>query len=106
MLEQYFKLLQNAELISGEVEAARSQVNNILNKWKKILEYAERDGRKVVWRKETGGEAALLIDYGKALEDGEEGYVPIEMMTSMRNVDTSASLKIATKNLEVTVGTN
>lgn len=99
-LEDYFEILSNFDLLDDDVSVARDQVENIFKKWKKIASDADQAGQKVEWKKSNNGNDFVLIEYGKK-PDEEDNIEPVGMLTSMRNVDVEATLRIASSSEEV-----
>ena len=102
-LEEYFKILSNFDLLDDDIDVARSQVEDIFNKWKKIASDAAEAGENVEWKKINNGNDFVLIEYGKKTEE-EDNIDPVGMLTSMRNVDVAATLRVATSDQEASDG--
>ncbi len=97
-LDEYFQILKDYGLSEDEFSDAFKQVENIIFKWEIICNKASEEDEKVGWRQGYGSNVFkyyILQEYGRTTDDEEVVIDPIEMLTSMRNVDAESTFNVA-----------
>ncbi len=95
-LDNYLLRIENS-LGQSEANAARNQLDQLISDWKKKIRDAETTNQELKWGTNFGSvdQFDLLKSYGQVQDEND--FEAIGMMTSMRNVDTSASVKVVFK---------
>ena len=94
-LHEYFLTIDELNISDDEVEIAKEQVEEIIDKWKILSLRKDSEGESLAWGNMTGTEEnALLFPYGKTFSIDDYPIEPLKMLTSMRNVDAPASVDV------------
>ena len=95
-LDNYLLRIENS-LGPSEANTARNQLDLLVSDWKKKIRDAESTNQELKWGTNFGSvdQFDLLKSYGQVQDEND--FEAIGMMTSMRNVDTSASVKVVFK---------
>ena len=97
--ENYFSRVREFTESEQDVEVARYQFETLIGLWLKKYQSADDNNRleEFDWGTNYGPveQFDLLKSYGQHQDEDE--HEAIGMMTSMRNVDSSASLKVFTR---------
>ena len=93
-LENYISQVEKASLSHDARSEIKTQIDLIIKKWKKIVEDAEGAQKQIEWGSiiPRGENIALLEVFGQV--DDPDDYDRIGMMTSMRNVDSNATIRV------------
>jgi len=93
-MEEYFSRVEDASGSEEDVDAARYQLKELLEEWKKKIQDAQNNNQPLSWGKNFGAveQFDLLKSYGQ-LQD-ENDFQAIGMMTSMRNVDVASTVNV------------
>ena len=93
-LENYISQVEKASLSHDARSEIKTQIDLIIKKWKKIVEDAEGAQKQIEWGSiiPKGENIALLEVFGQV--DDPDDYDRIGMMTSMRNVDSNATIRV------------
>ena len=95
-LDNYLLRIENS-LGPSEANTARNQLDLLVSDWKKKIRDAESTNQELKWGTNFGSvdQFDLLKSCGQVQDEND--FEAIGMMTSMRNVDTSASVKVVFK---------